>query len=360
MAFDVSPPRDCADLSAAGGVPGREPRGFPDFATRRSPSFGEADARLPIVGLAPGLSGANRTGRPFTGDYAGDLLYATLIDFGFASGIYDRRPDDGLRWSTARSSTRCAACRRRTSRRRRRSRPAAPFSRPRSRRCRAAGSCVALGRIAHESVLRALGAQARASPFAHGARHVSAPGGAELLRQLPLLALQHEHRRADRGDVSRTSSPRARDFARSGRRRKLQTRPEAHGGDDMSARAFGEIDERAGARGRRSPPRRARARKFSPRARCCAISSVPTCKRAAAGDARAQHDRGLRRTFAAASAPCPGRFANRIANGRFVARRRRLSARPQAGRKHTLHGGPQGFGKRSGSSARMTAIVCRR
>ena len=55
------------------------------------------DARLTIVGLAPGLRGANRTGRPFTGDYAGELLYRTLIEFGFASGIYDRRPDDGLK-----------------------------------------------------------------------------------------------------------------------------------------------------------------------------------------------------------------------------------------------------------------------
>ena len=60
-------------------------------------SIGDSDARLLIVGLAPGLRGANRTGRPFTGDYAGDLLYRTLIDFGFASGVYDRRPDDGLR-----------------------------------------------------------------------------------------------------------------------------------------------------------------------------------------------------------------------------------------------------------------------
>ena len=61
------------------------------------PSFGDAGARLLVVGLAPGLKGANRTGRPFTGDYAGDLLYATLISFGFASGCYDARPDDGLK-----------------------------------------------------------------------------------------------------------------------------------------------------------------------------------------------------------------------------------------------------------------------
>ena len=59
-------------------------------------SFGSPDARLLIVGLAPGLRGANRTGRPFTGDYAGDLLYATLLEFGFACGSYAARPDDGL------------------------------------------------------------------------------------------------------------------------------------------------------------------------------------------------------------------------------------------------------------------------
>src|SRR5712672_4853535 len=60
------------------------------------PSFGPVTARLLIVGLAPGLQGANRTGRPFTGDYAGDLLYATLLEYGFAKGHYQARPDDGL------------------------------------------------------------------------------------------------------------------------------------------------------------------------------------------------------------------------------------------------------------------------
>src|SRR5947209_1847329 len=60
------------------------------------PSFGPADARVLIVGLAPGLQGANRTGRPFTGDYAGVLLYDTLLRYGFAKGEYKARPDDGL------------------------------------------------------------------------------------------------------------------------------------------------------------------------------------------------------------------------------------------------------------------------
>src|SRR5579872_778743 len=68
----------------------------PSWFNAPVPSFGPLDARLLIVGLAPGLQGANRTGRPFTGDYAGVLLYATLIEYGFANGVYDARPDDGM------------------------------------------------------------------------------------------------------------------------------------------------------------------------------------------------------------------------------------------------------------------------
>ncbi len=72
-------------------------------------SFGSRDASLLIVGLAPGMQGANRTGRPFTGDYAGDLLYETLLEFGFAKGVYDQRPDDGLTLVNARitNAVRC-------------------------------------------------------------------------------------------------------------------------------------------------------------------------------------------------------------------------------------------------------------
>ncbi len=68
----------------------------PDWHNAPVPSFGDVAARLLIVGLAPGLKGANRTGRPFTGDYAGDLLYATLKKFGFATGDYAQHKDDGL------------------------------------------------------------------------------------------------------------------------------------------------------------------------------------------------------------------------------------------------------------------------
>src|SRR5438105_11095296 len=81
----------------------------PDWHNAPVDSFGDANAQLLIVGLAPGLRGANRTGRPFTGDYAGDLLYATLKDFGFAHGIYEARPDDGFTLSDCRitNAVRC-------------------------------------------------------------------------------------------------------------------------------------------------------------------------------------------------------------------------------------------------------------
>jgi uracil-DNA glycosylase family 4 len=135
------------------------------------PSFGDADASLLIVGLAPGVQGANRTGRPFTGDYAGDLLYATLIDYGFASGHYQARPDDGLRLIDCRISNavRCVP----------------PQNKPlpiEINTCRRflvttieampkLRAVVLLGRIAHDSTLKALGLRAAQAPFGHGAVH---------------------------------------------------------------------------------------------------------------------------------------------------------------------------------------------
>jgi uracil-DNA glycosylase len=138
------------------------------------PSFGREDVaqvRLLIVGLAPGLRGANRTGRPFTGDYAGDLLYNTLLAYGFAHGRYDARPDDGLTLVDCMitNAVRCvppenkptpaeiASCRR--------------FLSERLATLPRLAAIVVLGRIAHDSTLAALGARRAAFPFAHGARH---------------------------------------------------------------------------------------------------------------------------------------------------------------------------------------------
>jgi uracil-DNA glycosylase family 4 len=134
-------------------------------------SFGPADARLLIVGLAPGLQGANRTGRPFTGDYAGVLLYETLIRYGFARGEYAARPDDGLTLVDCRISNavRCvppenkptggeiATCRR--------------FLKSTIDEMQQLVVLVALGRIAHDSVLAALDVKRSSARFGHGSMH---------------------------------------------------------------------------------------------------------------------------------------------------------------------------------------------
>ena len=138
-------------------------------------SFGDPDVRLLIVGLAPGLRGANRTGRPFTGDYAGELLYQTLIEFGFATGSYLADPADGLVLNDCMvtNAVRCVppqnkptpgevtTCRR--------------FLIGRIAALDRLEAVLALGRIAHESTLVALGARRAAFPFAHGAKHAVRP-----------------------------------------------------------------------------------------------------------------------------------------------------------------------------------------
>jgi uracil-DNA glycosylase family 4 len=171
MVFDVSPPRDCPDCPRLAEYRAANRAAFPDWSNAPVPSFGHSNARLLIVGLAPGLRGANRTGRPFTGDYAGDLLYETLIRFHFASGLYDRRPDDGLELVDCAivNAVRCAP----------------PQNKPTPREIAACRTylaksiaaladlrfILALGRVAHDTVLRALDARPAAFPFSHGARH---------------------------------------------------------------------------------------------------------------------------------------------------------------------------------------------
>jgi uracil-DNA glycosylase family 4 len=143
----------------------------PSWFNAPVPSFGPHNARLLIVGLAPGLRGANRTGRPFTGDYAGDLLYRTLSEFGFAQGAYAARPDDGLELADARitNAVRCVPPENKpvpdevTTCRRFLQATVAEMARLRI--------VLALGRIAHESVARAFDLRPSAIPFAHGARH---------------------------------------------------------------------------------------------------------------------------------------------------------------------------------------------
>jgi uracil-DNA glycosylase family 4 len=175
MAVDAGPSHDCQDCPRLAAFRAANRAAFPDFWNAPVPAFGEADARVAIIGLAPGLRGANRTGRPFTGDYAGELLYSTLIAFGFASGVYDRRPDDGLTLVDCAiiNAVRCvppqnkptpeeiATCRRYL--------VPAISGLPRLK------ALVALGRIAHESTLRALKLTLAKFPFTHGARHQVTP-----------------------------------------------------------------------------------------------------------------------------------------------------------------------------------------
>ncbi len=146
-------------------------KNFPDKFNAPVPSFGPMGAKLLIVGLAPGLRGANFTGRPFTGDYAGDLLYATLLKFGFAEGKYEERPDDGLKLTGCRitNAVRCVppenkplpeeihACR--------------PFLDGEIAALPNLRVILSLGKISHDAVARSFGRKLSACVFAHGAEH---------------------------------------------------------------------------------------------------------------------------------------------------------------------------------------------
>ncbi len=165
------PPRDCGLCARLVAFREKNRAAHGDWYNGAVPSFGSEAARLLIVGLAPGLQGANRTGRPFTGDYAGDLLYSTLLAFGFAEGEYAAHPDDGLRLRDCMISNavRCVppenkptaaeitACR--------------PYLQARIRCLPRLRVILALGRIAHDSILTALGKTRSHFPFAHGRRH---------------------------------------------------------------------------------------------------------------------------------------------------------------------------------------------
>ena len=143
----------------------------PDYYSLPVPSFGDENARLLIVGLAPGMHGANATGRPFTGDFAGILLYETLFEFGFATRPISESANDGLELRDCRitNAVRCLP----------------PQNKPTTSEvdtCNAyladelltlsAGNYVlALGTVAHRAVLKACDLKLSAFPFAHGAEH---------------------------------------------------------------------------------------------------------------------------------------------------------------------------------------------
>ncbi len=165
------PSRDCDTCPRLVSFRDEARSDHPDWFNSPVPTFSAKDPRLLIVGLAPGLRGANRTGRPFTGDYAGDLLYETLLACGLAEGVYDQRADDGLALISC-AITNAVRC-------------VPPQNKPTPAEianCRPyfaatlAGlpqltAILALGRIAHDQVLRALKLKIGDWPFAHGRRH---------------------------------------------------------------------------------------------------------------------------------------------------------------------------------------------
>jgi uracil-DNA glycosylase len=170
------PPRDCPLCPRLATFREAQRTAHPEWFNAPVPPFGDDRAELLIVGLAPGLRGANRTGRPFTGDYAGELLYTTLRKFGLTEGNYSARRDDGLALSRVRitNAVRCVP----------------PQNRPKPGEIAACRSflsaeiagmpqlraMLALGAIAHDAVLAALGLRRVLFRFAHGAFHALPDG----------------------------------------------------------------------------------------------------------------------------------------------------------------------------------------
>jgi uracil-DNA glycosylase family 4 len=165
------PAKDCTLCPRLAQFRADNGKAFPAYFNGPVPTFGDKDARLLIVGLAPGLHGANQTGRPFTGDYAGDLLYATLLKHGLAKGEYGQRADDGLvlEGCEITNAVRCVppqnkptpleinTCR--------------PFLLATIESMPHLKAILALGKIAHDSVCKTLGLKLKDHPFKHAARY---------------------------------------------------------------------------------------------------------------------------------------------------------------------------------------------
>ncbi len=172
----AEPPRDCPLCPRLVAYRAQNRAANPGWWNAPVPSWGDRGARLLVVGLAPGVRGANRTGRPFTGDFAGTLLYDTLRRFGFATGSYGGEASDGLRLEDCRivNAVRCV--------------PPANLPTPQEiRTCNGflraeiaavtdARAVLALGVVAHNAVLRALGLPASRQKFRHG-QIIALPGG---------------------------------------------------------------------------------------------------------------------------------------------------------------------------------------
>jgi len=176
----IEPLRDCPLCPRLAAFRDEQRVAHPDWFNAPVPTFGDPDAWLAIIGLAPGLQGANRTGRPFTGDSAGDLLFETLGKFGLTQGRYDGRPDDGLTLSGAIivNAVRCLPPHNKPT-------PAeirecSPFLEDALKGLPNLRVIVALGQIAHQSTVRAFRGKLASARFAHCVEH-SLPGGVTLV-----------------------------------------------------------------------------------------------------------------------------------------------------------------------------------
>ena len=168
----------------------------PDWWNAPVPAFGDPQAWLAIIGLAPGKHGANRTGRPFTGDYAGELLYATLLKFGLAKGAYAADPADGLRLEGAiiLNAVKCLPPQNKTL-------PAEeancrPFLMEGIASLSNLTTFIALGKVAHDSLCRSFGVPVARAKFAHGAEH-RLPGGKRLIDSYHCSRYNQNTRRLD-------------------------------------------------------------------------------------------------------------------------------------------------------------------
>ncbi|MGB1539526.1 MAG: uracil-DNA glycosylase [Rickettsiales bacterium] len=188
MAYQ-DPPRDCPLCPRLVAFREENRIKFPQFHNAPVNAFGPFDAELLVVGLAPGLKGANATGRPFTGDYAGDILYASLKKAGLASGDYDKRPDDGITLHNCRitNGVRCVP----------------PQNKPETAEIKTCNAflqkemaampnlkmVLSLGSISHQAVLRACGLKLSSAKFSHGAFHEVEPE----FRPQPLVLADSYH-----------------------------------------------------------------------------------------------------------------------------------------------------------------------
>ncbi len=168
---DTEPPHDCPRCPRLVALRQELRAEYPDWWNAPVPAFGDPDGWLGIIGLAPGKHGANRTGRPFTGDFAGDLMFATLAKFGFTRGTYESRPDDGLQLhgTIIVNSVKCLPPENKPTPEE--ARTCRPFAETQVDALPNARIFIALGQIAHQSAVKILGGKLPKCRFGHLAEH---------------------------------------------------------------------------------------------------------------------------------------------------------------------------------------------